>query len=120
MHYCVVDMFVDPSQTSPRVAFTAYATTTRSYSTGSIIDFPYAVTNIGSHYDTSSGIFTCPYDGLYLFTIHVMSDVNDDLEAEIVKESSLLTSAFVDDVYDDGSSPRMHASQMALTECMAA
>ena len=32
-------------------------------------------TNVGSHYDTSTGLFTCQYPGLYYFSINLYSKI---------------------------------------------
>ena len=45
------------------------------------IQFTTAVTNIGSHYDTSTGQFTCEYPGIYVFTVHIHKD-NPHVEAK--------------------------------------
>ena len=34
--------------------------------------FTNIVTDIANHYDTSTGIFTCVYPGIYLFELHVL------------------------------------------------
>ena len=32
--------------------------------------FTSAITNVGGHYDTSTGLFTCEYPGIYVFTLN--------------------------------------------------
>ena len=49
-------------------------------------DFDNAVVNDGNHYDTSTYLFTCPVDGLYLCLFHVLGAsgtgaIGADLEA---------------------------------------
>ena len=41
-------------------------------STAYSIRFTALYTNNGSHYDTSTGEFTCQYPGLYYFTLNIM------------------------------------------------
>ena len=36
------------------------------------IRFINVITNIGGHYSTSTGVFTCQYPGLYYFVLHIM------------------------------------------------
>ncbi|XP_053372693.1 heavy metal-binding protein HIP-like [Mercenaria mercenaria] len=56
----------------PSVAFYAHhVTDTTQDVTDEIIVFDSTITNEGSGYDTSTGIFTAPVGGLYQFNIHV-------------------------------------------------
>ena len=38
------------------------------------IRFTDTISNIGGHYSTYTGIFTCKYPGVYVFALHVMTD----------------------------------------------
>ena len=42
------------------------------------IRFDRVVTNIGGHYNTNTGKFTCPYPGLYVFSLHVVKVTRAD------------------------------------------
>ena len=42
------------------------------------IRFIYVVTNIGGHYSTTTGVFTCQYDGLYAFTLTIIKNSGHD------------------------------------------
>ncbi|XP_053408385.1 uncharacterized protein LOC123559718 isoform X3 [Mercenaria mercenaria] len=58
--------------TWPSVAFYAHhVTETNLAKDNQIIVFDSALTNEGSGYDTSTGIFTAPVDGMYQFTVHI-------------------------------------------------
>ena len=46
-------------------------------STQGTIRFAKAITNIGGHYNTSSGNFTCEYPGVYVFHLHIVKDEKD-------------------------------------------
>ena len=50
-------------------AFTAWSPSSTSVTEP--VKFSTVLTNIGSHYDSSSGKFTCQYPGLYVFTLNL-------------------------------------------------
>ena len=45
---------------------------------GDTIIFTKYITNIGGHYDTSTGIFTCQYSGIYLFSLNILKDESEN------------------------------------------
>ena len=47
--------------------------------TSGTIKFVNVITNIGGHYDTSTGQFTCKYPGLYVFSLHILKSPNYDI-----------------------------------------
>ena len=55
--------------TDYKSAFTA--THPASGATSGTIKFNNFITNIGGHYDTSAGQFTCKYPGIYVFSLHI-------------------------------------------------
>ena len=71
--------------------------------------FDSVVTNLAGHYNHSTGIFTSPYDGVYVFYFMMIND-NDapTITAAIVKDGKVLGMGTSDAVgannaYDDGS-----------------
>ena len=42
------------------------------------IKFTKYITNIGGHYDTSTGRVTCRYPGIYVFSLHLYKDTDDN------------------------------------------
>ena len=50
------------------VAFTAYASTGKTTYTSEVVIFNEIITNQGGAYSKSTGIFTCPTEGVYAFT----------------------------------------------------
>ena len=68
------------------VAFTAGITSDSSLWQGDILVFPHVITNKGQGYDNSTGKFTAPRDGTYVFTVTVVSSSNYYLSLEIVHD----------------------------------
>ena len=68
------------------VGFTAGITSYNSTWQGDILVFPHVITNKGQGYSSSSGKFTAPRDGTYVFTVTVMSYYNNDLKLDIVHD----------------------------------
>ena len=68
------------------VAFTAGITSASSSWQGDILVFPHVITNKGQGYSSSSGKFTAPRDGTYVFTVTAVSYDSDWLTLEIVHD----------------------------------
>uniref|UniRef100_K1Q625 Caprin-2 n=1 Tax=Magallana gigas TaxID=29159 RepID=K1Q625_MAGGI len=69
--------------TKKGVGFTA-GVTTRSDWAGNILVFPHVVTNNGNGYNPSTGKFTAPTDGTYVFFLTVVSNSNKFIYMNIV------------------------------------
>ena len=100
---------------TPAIAFTAFDATSRTLNSGDVIDFPYVISNVGNAYDPVSDVFTCPYDGVYAFHVHILSATDDICNAAIVLNGDTMTSAFADNV----ASTSQQASNAAYVECEA-
>lgn len=64
-----------------------------------VIVFETAQDNYGDGYNTSTGIFTAPVAGLYLFSAQVCPSENDNLRFEIMKGGSELLYGTAYDYY---------------------
>ena len=74
-------------------AFTV-ANPTRGLSSGDI-RFPHVITNLGGHYNTSTGIFTCQYPGIYVFTLHIIKAMGyDNAQCSIRKNGQMVVEAW--------------------------
>ena len=61
----------------PASAFAIYgATPTEDPSTETLV-FPQYRINIGDHYNTSTGMYTCQYPGIYVFSVHIYKKDGD-------------------------------------------
>ena len=50
--------------------------------------FTRVVTNVGGHYSTSSGTFTCAYPGIYVFTLHILQQSSVDYAGCLIRKNS--------------------------------
>ncbi|XP_022304113.1 uncharacterized protein LOC111111419 [Crassostrea virginica] len=66
-------------------AFTAGVTDSSSYWSSGILVFPTILYNIGRGYDSSTGIFTSPEDGTYVFYVTIRSYNSYSIDVDIVK-----------------------------------
>ena len=68
------------------VGFTAGLTLGSSSWRGDILVFPHVITNKGQGYDNSTGKFTAPRDGTYVFTVTGVSYIRNALLLDIVQD----------------------------------
>ena len=68
------------------VAFTAGITSYSYTWQGDILVFPHVITNKGHGYSSSSGKFTAPRDGMYVFTVTAVSHESNGLYLDIVHD----------------------------------
>lgn len=76
------------SATERRVGFTVGVTAFSSTWQGHILVFPHVVTNKGNVYNRSTGKFTAPIDGTYVFFVAVNAYASTHLYLEIVHNGS--------------------------------
>ena len=118
------DLFADDDSTPPLaqstpIGFSAYQSSIITYASGDTIAFPYIITNVGGHYNTTSSEFTCPYNGFYLFSVNIMSDDDEHLRAQIMQNGVLLATAFSDDLPATVYDTHHQATMTVVTECAA-
>ena len=81
-----------------------------SVGAGTVLVFGGIISNLGNHYDPTTGIFTCPVDGLYLFATSIDLGSGDEMDMNILLESSSIGTVYALD-WDQGS-------VVAIKECL--
>ena len=76
--------FVEPFRDPGRIIFSVFRETGEFINQGSYITFDTIVENTGNHIDISTGIFTCPYDGLYQFSFSALSGEHGYTSVEVL------------------------------------
>lgn len=67
--------------------------------------FDRVITNNGGFYHNTTGVFTAPQDGVYVFYLSAMTLPNDDIYLHIVKDGIR-----IDDVYSDARDDNSYES----------
>ena len=81
---CMNGLFLFTAKDTP-VAFTAGMTSSGTWR-GDILVFPHVIANKGQGYSSSSGKFTAPRDGTYVFTVTAVSFGSNSLFLDIVHD----------------------------------
>ncbi|KAL4217383.1 hypothetical protein ACF0H5_023834 [Mactra antiquata] len=76
------------------VAFSAGITSSQTLHNGERVAFDSLYTNIGSAYDTNTGIFNCPFSGIYLFQVHTMASQDKSSWLELYHNSYYIFSLY--------------------------
>jgi hypothetical protein len=82
-----------------KIAFHAYTKSGGSYTKNQLLIFPYVLINMGEGYDKSTGFFTAPVTGLYLFSAHICNASSHYMIISIIHEEVVIakTDAFESD-----------------------
>ncbi|KAJ8012244.1 hypothetical protein DPEC_G00066670 [Dallia pectoralis] len=83
--------------TVPKIAF--YAGLKKQHEGYEVLKFDDVVTNIGNHYDPTTGKFTCSIPGIYFFVYHVLMRGGDgtSMWADLCKNYQVRASAIAQD-----------------------
>ena len=98
---------------SINVAFSAFPASTIDFDSGITVKYDSIVTNIGGFYNPETSIFTCPTDGIYLFSVSFYTYDNRLMTGNIVRDGTVLLQLYSDFEEDQ------QASTTVLTECLA-
>ncbi|VDI32570.1 Hypothetical predicted protein [Mytilus galloprovincialis] len=85
------------------VFFTVENNNDMSLGDNQVIAFDHVVSNEGSGYDTSNGIFTAPTNGVYVFHVQIRGNEDHTCLVDIVKKENRLISIWVTSNTSDSS-----------------
>ena len=75
------------------VGFTAYSVENRGYNASDVIQFQAVLTDFNGDYVTENSTFIVPYDGVYMFTTSVQSQINETMPVDIMVNNNETLSA---------------------------
>ncbi|VDI32569.1 Hypothetical predicted protein [Mytilus galloprovincialis] len=87
----------------PSVFFTVENNNDMSLGDNQVIAFDHVVSNEGSGYDTSNGIFTAPTNGVYVFHVQIRGNEDHTCLVDIVKKGNRLISIWLTSNTSDSS-----------------
>ena len=82
--------------TVPEIGFHVKLEITQKLAKNETIKFDQAVTRIGNAYDTNTGVFTCVQPGTYMFSMNIVSDQYNLIEAAIKQNNISILNAVSD------------------------
>ena len=95
------------------VAFTAFIdASSAQYNSLEVVEFAYAATNIGNHFDSNTFTFTCPVTAVYEFRLHLQSSAAQPAQLDIKLDGDVIATALArDSTYEDS------ATTSAIVDC---
>ncbi|XP_062619536.1 complement C1q tumor necrosis factor-related protein 4-like [Saccostrea cucullata] len=93
------------------VGFSGVMTVNASISDGSAVIYNKAITNMGNAYDPTTGTFTAPVEGAYLFHFHSLSHSDEEAWLELFHNGQYVVASYgytVGSYADSGNSVVLH------------
>ena len=78
--------------------------------------FSQVVTDLGGHFDTTTGTFECPYYGVYMFSAEVLAFPHERAYARIFLDETYLVGTTAEAVESDPAH-NSQASTFVITQC---
>ena len=107
------NVFITDDSQAP-VGFGAYATRPEQYGANDVVKFTGVISNIGNHYNPNTSKFTCPCNGLYLFSVNMNAYQNAPMYIEIVRDHEYLVGAMA---INSNCDHFPYASAFTIVEC---
>jgi len=82
------------------VMFSAWLDHLVTLSSDDVVIFNQEITNIGQHYNPSTGVFTCPVSGYYVIDVHVMGQYDKFSQVVVRLNGARLVDAWAEDQID--------------------
>ena len=109
-----------PYDANAPVGFTASSNTgaNTTYQSGQIVIYNDVISNIGGHYNPDTSSFICPYDGVYMFDINVISYYYHSAHIAVYRNVTLLSQT---QAYSYGDIHQLYptSSTHVITPCAA-
>ena len=81
---------ISETYSTPTVIFTSKNLAGKDYKTGDVFKFTTIVSNIGDGYDSSTGNFTAPFTGVYMFTATLCAYSKKSMYAHLIAAGTTL------------------------------
>ncbi|KAH3719098.1 complement C1q tumor necrosis factor-related protein 4-like [Dreissena polymorpha] len=91
------DTYLPP--TGKNAAFSVTLENDQVIATGSAIRFDTVITNVGNHYDLSTGEFTAPQSGTYFFSLNIVCGQHSYMHVAIFRNKIPVFKSLCDDRY---------------------
>ena len=83
-----------------KVHFTASLSRRLTLAGSQVLTFDHVITNVGGGYNASTGRFTCPVDGYYLFEMHILGQADKFTNFQLWLNQQRVVVTETDDLYD--------------------
>ncbi|BFZ00973.1 hypothetical protein BsWGS_04012 [Bradybaena similaris] len=79
------------------IAFTATLTESRKVNANQVVKYNNVITNIGNAYNSYTGVFTAPVDGVYGFHMHVLTQSGAEAWLDLFHNEEYIVSTYANE-----------------------
>lgn len=113
-HDRLQELIMNMDKINSFISFTAFSTEVRTYDADDVVQFDGIVVNDGGFFNSSTGYFTCPYTGYYLFSVSILAQTTFTMGVDIRVNGTLLVGAYASDTVTYGQ-----AAATTIAKCEA-